>query len=48
MIEFILEMTYGTKCIIGTGIIMGLLQYVLEKIRYGKNNNKKIVGLRKY
>tara|TARA_R100000329_G_scaffold130992_1_gene110176 strand:+ start:352 stop:480 length:129 start_codon:yes stop_codon:yes gene_type:complete len=40
MIEFILEIPMELKVIIGSGIIMGLLQY--GKIRYGKNNNKKI------
>ena len=40
MIELILEIPMELKVIIGSGIIMGLFN--IEKIRYGKNNNKKI------
>ena len=32
MIEFILEIPMELKCIIGTGIIMGLLQYKKDKV----------------
>ena len=32
MIEFILEIPMELKCIIGTGIIMGLLQYRKDKV----------------
>ena len=32
MIELILEIPMELKCIIGTGIIMGLLQYKRDKV----------------
>ena len=46
MIEFILEIPMELKCIIGTGIIIGLLQY--RKDRVWQKQQQENHRLRKY